>query len=252
MTTLSYPTAKQVLGNFNCKITSNQWNQIKSVFGGNAFYNNGTETGGRIVYTTMPLTICRIKTQPKDLIGIDIPVLIKEEKTSKGIIVIIGQDPFRTSKNCGNKISTIVQKNFPTAIIGTPFAVDCRYYVPESCNVYKLIIEQLLDDGYSVYVTDAHKAWKLDVKPAVNQSILESEFCDLQQEGNIVHVVTFGKEAEKVYNTLRCISAKSTHLPHPSKRNWNTLWKNIIKGGKITAEKVADKSIEIIKNNILL
>lgn len=133
------------------------------------------------------------------LIGIDIPVMVKDgEKDGEPqkTIAIVSQDPLRNDKdsmlpNSGNSGNVIV---------GTPFAlhytVDCY---PQTA-VYREIIKLLLRKGYAVYLTDARKIYP----KMKNSKQAEIDFLYNELKNQIKpdeHIITFGSVAKDFYIT---------------------------------------------------
>lgn len=155
----------------------------------------------------------------KEFAGIDVPVLLEPTTNAIGkTIVIVGESPLRDTNNSNNKNQVL---------LGTPYAVHQIFDVPSQCNVYKKIFSDLLNEGYSVYLTDIIKVWwegkDLKADPD-DKKIFEKEIQKILNNGKIgkdLFIVAWGNKAggilEKDYPFL-------IKLLHPSQQNWNN-WK---------------------------
>lgn len=155
----------------------------------------------------------------KEFAGIDVPVLLEPTTNAIGkTIVIVGESPLRDTNNSNNKNQVL---------LGTPYAVHQKFDAPSQCNVYKKIFSDLLNEGYSVYLTDIIKVWwkGKDLKAdADDKKIFEKEIQKILNNGKIgkdLFIVAWGNKAggiiEKDYPFL-------IKLLHPSQQNWNN-WK---------------------------
>ena len=154
-----------------------------------------------------------------NFIGIDVPVLLKPTTKPNGkTIIIVGESPLRDTND---------PKNQNIVLLGTPYAVHQLFDAPSQCNVYKKIFSDLLNEGYSVYLTDIIKVWweGKDLKAyADDKKIFEKEIQKILNNGKIgkdLFIVAWGNKAggvlEKDYPFL-------IKLLHPSQQNWNN-WK---------------------------
>ena len=154
-----------------------------------------------------------------NFIGIDVPVLLKPTTKPNGkTIIIVGESPLRDTND---------PENQNIVLLGTPYAVHQLFDAPSQCNVYKKIFSDLLNKGYSVYLTDIIKVWweGKDLKAdADDKKIFEKEIQKILNNGKIgkdLFIVAWGNKAggilEKDYPFL-------IKLPHPSQQNWNN-WK---------------------------
>lgn len=170
--------------------------------------------------TLASVTVLNSNIVRRDFVGIDVPVLLKPEsktKTNGKTIVIVGESPLRDTNNSNNK----------NKVLGTPYAVHQIFDAPSQCNVYKKIFSDLLNEGYSVYLTDIIKVWwkGKDLKAdADDKKIFEKEIQKILNNGKIgkdLFIVAWGNKAggiiEKDYPFL-------IKLLHPSQQNWNN-WK---------------------------
>lgn len=151
--------------------------------------------------------------------GIDVPVLLKPTTNANGkTIVIVGESPLRDTND---------PQNQNIVLLGTPYAVHQKFDAPSQCNVYKKIFSDLLNKGYSVYLTDIIKVWwkGKDLKAyADDKEIFKNEINEILNGGIIgkdLFIVAWGNKAggilEKDYPFL-------IKLLHPSQQNWNN-WK---------------------------
>jgi len=158
----------------------------------------------------------------KDFVGIDVPVLLEPEPKTEAngkTIVIVGESPLRDTNDPNNQNKVL---------LGTPYAVHQIFDAPSQCNVYKKIFSDLLNEGYSVYLTDIIKVWweGKDLKADKNdKGIFENEINEILKGGKKIgkdlFIVAWGNKAggvlEKDYPFL-------IKLLHPSQQNWNN-WK---------------------------
>ena len=167
----------------------------------------------------VPVTVLNSDIVRGDFAGIDVPVLLKPTTNANGkTIVIVGESPLRDTNN---------PKNQNKVLLGTPYAVHQKFDAPSQCNVYKKIFSDLLNEGYSVYLTDIIKVWweGKDLKAyADDKKIFEKEIQKILNNGKIgkdLFIVAWGNKAggvlEKDYPFL-------IKLLHPSQQNWNN-WK---------------------------
>lgn len=170
--------------------------------------------------TLVPVTVLNPNIVGGDFAGIDVPVLLKPKTKANGkTIVIVGESPLRDTNKSNNKNKVL---------LGTPYAVHQIFDEPSQCNVYKKIFSDLLNEGYSVYLTDIIKVWwkGKDLKADKNdKGIFENEINEILKGGKKIgkdlFIVAWGNKAggvlEKDYPFL-------IKLLHPSQQNWNN-WK---------------------------
>ena len=167
----------------------------------------------------VPVTVLNSDIVRGDFAGIDVPVLLKPTTKPNGkTIIIVGESPLRDTNDPNNQNKVL---------LGTPYAVHQIFDAPSQCNVYKKIFSDLLNKGYSVYLTDIIKVWweGKDLKAdADDKKIFEKEIQKILNNGKIgkdLFIVAWGNKAggilEKDYPFL-------IKLPHPSQQNWNN-WK---------------------------
>lgn len=154
--------------------------------------------------------------QGKEFVGIDVPVLLKPTDNDKGkTIVIVGESPLRETKDNNDK---------EKILLGTPYAIHQVFGCPSQCNVYKKIFNDLLKEGYSIYLTDIVKIWWRDTKLTVKETykkIFEKELEKLQMQNPII--VAWGNRASVKLSNMG-LDNKIFQQPHPS-RNGRTHWK---------------------------
>ena len=167
----------------------------------------------------VPVTVLNSDIVRGDFAGIDVPVLLKPTTNANGkTIVIVGESPLRDTNN---------SKNQNKVLLGTPYAVHQKFDAPSQCNVYKKIFSDLLNKGYSVYLTDIIKVWweGKDLKAyADDKKIFEKEIQKILNNGKIgkdLFIVAWGNKAGRVLEKDYPFLIK---LLHPSQQNWNN-WK---------------------------
>ena len=172
----------------------------------------------------VPVTVLNPNIVEGNFAGIDVPVLLKPKTEANGkTIVIVGESPLRDTKDINNE---------KKVLLGTPYAVHQEFDAPSQCNVYKKIFSDLLNEGYSVYLTDIIKVWWKDKGKDkglkandVDKTIFKEEIEEILKNGGKIgkdlFIVAWGNKAggilEKDYPFL-------IKLPHPSQQNWNN-WK---------------------------
>ena len=167
--------------------------------------------------------------------GIDIPVLLKPQKEIDNgkVILIIGESPLRSNDEINNCPSS---KN---AIIGLPYAIHLPIGYPRQCNVYKMIFNCLLEEGYSVYITDIIKVWRKGKELNPDKLDIEIFQMELDLFDNPL-IVAWGKRSADVLEKRFKKKPNDDFLPfpHPSPQNWNN-WKL-----KIFEKAVYDNNVE--------
>ena len=176
--------------------------------------------------TLVPVTVLNPNIVEGNFAGIDVPVLLKPDTNIKAngkTIVIVGESPLRDTNDQNNK---------KRVLLGTPYAVHQKFDAPSQCNVYKKIFSDLLNKGYSVYLTDIIKVWWKDkgkdkgLKADENdKEIFKNEINEILKGGKKIgkdlFIIAWGNKAggvlEKDYPFL-------IKLLHPSQQNWNN-WK---------------------------
>ena len=156
------------------------------------------------------------------LTGVDIPILITGDKGDKGTIAIVAQDPKRSDGDKqlpkDNNGETIKDK----IIVGTPFAFHYERNAYSKTKVYRIIVDGLLEDGYKVYITDAHKIYSEDKTFSIDKDSEMNLLKDEIKEMNPKCVVTFGEDA---LNYIEDAYKKDEKKPlcvnvlHPSSNN---------------------------------
>jgi hypothetical protein len=175
------------------------------------------------------------------LVGIDIPVLLKSNK-SKGDIAIVGLDPLRSKRDFATK------GNKNTIIWGTPFGIHSSYYKEKRTEVYVTLINHILNRNYSVYLTDLYKMYiflgKNKLRYKRNEKdyfhkILSDELIKLE----ITNVFALGCETYNEMMNHNSNGLNITKLEHPSGRNMN--WNNLIcPNNKVMKKKYLIKNID--------
>lgn len=176
--------------------------------------------------TLVPVTVLNPNIVGGNFAGIDVPVLLKPDTNIKAngkTIVIVGESPLRDTNDPNNQ---------KIVLLGTPYAVHQEFDAPSQCNVYKKIFSDLLNEGYSVYLTDIIKVWWEDKgkdkglkADDCDKEIFKNEINEILKGGKKIgkdlFIVAWGNKAggvlEKDYPFL-------IKLLHPSQQNWNN-WK---------------------------
>ena len=138
------------------------------------------------------------------LTGIDIPILLSPVgKESKGVVMIVGESPLRN-------------KALDGLIIRTPFAIGTRPECYRQCNRYKKIIQNIIDKGYSVYITDIIKIWDTNKSKKLTVSGFDKKILKKEHEHtNALKIICWGKKSFDCISKF--INSKDIiHTPHPS------------------------------------
>ena len=150
-------------------------------------------------------------------VGIDVSVLLVPNTPCRDkTIVIVGESPLRDTK---------VFNNPNDILLGTPYAVHQEFGCPSQCNVYKKIFSDLLQEGYSIYLTDIIKVWWGGKKGkelkacTTDEQLFKKEMASLNSD---YVIVAWGRKAKD--NLVKWGYVPIIDLPHPSQQNWNN-WK---------------------------
>lgn len=187
-----------------------------------------------------------------DLLGFDIPVLIKTKKEYKGTIAILGQDALRDPKDpLFNGFNT--QNDLA---VGLPYAIafDQNY---KQVSVYHHLIKDILDAGYDVYLTDIWKSWDDNHVSRMgrwsnknpHKQCLDDEFKCL----NINYVVLMGSVARNKFKTItNPDSVVEIPVPHLSPAA-NGTWKDFLNEKPIDeANKIEFVKIKMRKKGVFI
>lgn len=157
--------------------------------------------------------------------GLDIPVLISDNFEAKGTVMIIEQDPLR---NPNDPLLAPLKSYFPThAIVGTPNALHYNVSVTPHTNIYRCIVDYILNKHYNVYITDANKLywpytagsnalkrWKSNLAKDTH-ALLQTEILRI----NPTAIVLVGKAAQITYSSLNLNHSKVIPIPHIKARS---------------------------------
>ena len=237
---ISYPT-KCIVENFLTKIFDGLTNyclsQSINTIGFNSDCHNQPGAMG-----VLPITV-------NSITGVDIPFMINDNKNDKGTVAIIAQDPLR---NSNDPMLAPFSPFFANPIVGTPFAIHYEEAKYPQTNVYRLIIDGLLNKGYDVYVTDVWKCWDKNStfrRSKWNANNLHFQ-CLLDEFASIMpkYVILMGNVAntkinnrvflQSLYNSFSII--KTIHPSGAANRAW----------AKILPDCQADKKADYILNLI--
>ena len=185
-----------------------------------------TPFGTRPINSTNSSVYTTIKTAVGTPCGIDVPILLKPNGKSKGLIIILGESALRTD----DEIEYITNETTDNTILGTPYAIHL-HKCPPKCTVYRNIFDALLQKGFSLYITDIIKVWwkgktgKLLVPVDMDLDIFEQEFKQFKDKNPII--VAWGKKSQNALHRLKEKKGLDTDflpLPHPGVNNWDS-WK---------------------------
>ena len=195
---------------------------LQSVYSslGSGCLNPSISTIGNIAeHHNLPGAYGTLGVAVNKLTGIDIPILLEGTNSSKGTIAIVAQDPYRDAKD--PMIAHFASIQNP--IVGTPFAYHYNRDEYPKTKVYRIIVDELLNKGYRVYITDAHKTYpNISNQRTTEIALLIDELDYIQKNCGLCRVVTFGKDAYDYIMNKNCISNKNIIVPllHPSQQNW--------------------------------
>lgn len=168
-----------------------------------------------------------------DLVGFDVPVVIKPScPEKKGTVMILGQDALRDVNDSHlNGINTNTD-----VVVGLPYATAFDQDYKQVADYHNLI-KTILDGGYDVYLTDIWKSWDKDHKSRLGRwSKKNPHAITLLDELNIINadfVILMGNEAKNRYASIKPSTPPvQIHIPHLSPAN-NGTW----------AEKLGSKPI---------
>lgn len=142
-------------------------------------------------------------------LGHDLPFWI-EPDNPKGRIMLVSQDPLRSG-----------QKDTDIITLSSPFGMHSKEY--RYCGHHKTftsIVENIVDQGYSVYLTDSHKLYgtenSSDYKSCISKLTTDIDMCILQEEINFFSpsiVFALGHQAEAA---LMDLHQSGVYIPHPT------------------------------------
>ena len=162
--------------------------------------------------------------------GVDIPIMVEDVNTTKGVVAIIAQDPLR---NSSDPMLQPFGPQFPNPLVGTPFAYHYDPSIAPQTIVYRLVINGLLKKGYRVYVTDVWKCWDQYKNTRMGRwcNTNPHKQCIID-ELNLVQpdcILLMGKEAKNKFKSIAPGLTKIINpvsVPHPSKANIQSWLKN--------------------------
>lgn len=208
------------------------------------------------VFSDINNVLSVIKDFRKDYIGIDIPIFLKNKKTTKKTIMILGQDPLRSKDPVQKKPSK------HNIFVGTPFALDVDMNtisnIPRASSykrkweLYASIAKKLMiEHDYNVYFTDLFKFYTDETRTEVNKNGKEilKQNVDFLSEANFPsgkdpytlllkeidriepeRIIIFGNKSEKnIKANIKNVNVEIKKVIHPSAYNG------------ITAEKIIDQ-----------
>lgn len=168
-------------------------------------------------------------------VGVDLPILFKNDIENNKTIFIVAEDPLRTFSNPQDEI-----------ILSTPFGIHIPRNRSNRLRVYWEIINYLIDSGFNVYLTDIKKIWvkhKLKPKESIPGDLFETFKLALDweiQRLNPALIISFGSLASDSIKNYHHYNGKIVEFPHPSPTA-NRKWKEVLN---------RDKQILIVKCTI--
>lgn len=198
-----------------------------------------------------PLYKMMKKMQPKYM-GIDIPVLISKPGNTE-TVMFIARDPQRNKDQvfCDNMPE---EKIF----IGTPFGIE----IQECSELYKSYINQILESGINMYITDIYKFFtnqgsgsdfsKYNIEEISKNPVelIIKEFQFLSDNFDCKKIICIHSDSKAIIKKYlpKSISAEILEGPHPiGSRYWNAERKSKIPGDTITIITAPEKKNYLIK-----
>lgn len=173
------------------------------------------------------------------LIGFDIPILLSPKSgISDKTIVILGESPLR-------------ERSLQGIIVALPFGIGYKNGYCKRCDRYTQTIQNIIDAGYNVYVTDIIKIWTEEYIDKSKLKVSDDDITMLQKElellnnYNVVEIVCWGKTS---FNAIKKIVPDTLYVPHPSQMNVNYWKKTYNVDG--TSASIVKKATELILNSI--
>ena len=175
------------------------------------------------------------------LIGFDIPILLSPKSgISDKTIVILGESPLR-------------ERSLQGIIVALPFGIGFKNGYCKRCDRYTQTIQNIIDAGYNVYVTDIIKIWteeyidksKLKVSDDDKKMLLDELDLLKNNNYNVDKIVCWGKTS---FNAIKNIVQDTLYVPHPSQMNVNYWKKTYNVDG--TRDSIVEKATELILNSI--
>ncbi len=183
--------------------------------------------------------------QSSPVVSVDLPSIWEwdDSNTDKPTVVLIGQDPKMNYR-------------FTDLVIGTPYGLhhkDSREGKQKPSH-YWVMIQDIMNLGYRVYLTDIWKLWVCDPASPFKSKSLNKVDRDrfvsiLKQEITLQKpdaVITWGRPAQQ---SISCLKLPYLHLniPHPSPMP-NSAWKALI--GKQSFENKLSYWRQFLKDNL--
>lgn len=181
-----------------------------------------------------------------NVLGFDVPVLIKSKQKSKGVIAILGQDALRDPKELSN------YNTLRDIILGLPYAI-AFYSNYKQVALYHRLIKDILDSGYDVYLTDIWKSWDINKQSRFGSwnssnphyNCLKCEFTNFQ----INYVILMGGIAQNKFNALKLslTTIPINHLSPSANGKWTHEHLSATQEGKIeyVKSKLRENGIDI-------
>jgi hypothetical protein len=158
------------------------------------------------------------------IVAADIPSLFSRGDQGKGTVAIVGQDSLSRHPNPGQ------------VKMGTPYALHnklCREDI--WTRIYFQMINELLKQGYRVYLTDLYKIYTDGIKlPKPDRDAFATTLKDELSIIDPVLVVTWGAKSRDAVNAVG-LPYQHMSCPHPSSQN-NRTWATRLNGQKATNE----------------
>ena len=163
--------------------------------------------------------------------GIDIPILINDlSRKTTNTIMIVEQDPLRNYHFYAKRYNTTILSH--NAIVGTPNALHCN-----PVSFYLKLVEELINKGWNVYLTDVHKIYAPGLKGKKGR-LTANEITLLADELNVIRptkVLLFGNEAKRAFSKIPYSSINTIPFLHPSARavHWSSFIINTTDAAKL-------------------
>lgn len=175
---------------------------------------------------------------PTSVTGIDIPVLIKGEKSNGELIVLIAQDPLRKKSDYPSSVDWDND-----IVVSLPFGVHVDNVNP----VINGVVDRLLGEGYDVYITDCSKIYSARQKKTSDAQLIADELAALSGQYKKMTCVALGNRAqETMAKVQKLFPVRTINMLHPS-GSANGAWKK--KYDKCSDQDKIDIIFDAIKRN---
>ena len=142
-------------------------------------------------------------------LGHDLPYWIEVPKEKeRGRIMLVSQDPLRNNRGPG------------VITLSSPFGMHSLDY--RGNRIMTQMVKMLLDNGYSVYLTDFNKLYGKNPNKPVDFSGMREDFIDILKSEicfwNPTKIIAVGRVAEEALKAIKGVTCITGAMPHPNAR----------------------------------